>query len=161
MVDRYKVVVGNVTATAHGAAHPEGEYVLWRDYEALRDEVDAHKRSRQIDANEARSREQELRAEVELLKVDLDETIKDSHKQLAEVERLKPLRGDLQTVSDVLRDFPGETAWQQAQAAVAEVERLRAALASIAANTCCGSCQEAALVAQAAIRCSSPTTGSR
>lgn len=30
-----------------------------------------------------------LRAEVELLKVDLDETIKDSHKQLAEVERLK------------------------------------------------------------------------
>ena len=98
-----------------------------------------------------------LRAEVELLKVDLDETIKDSHKQLAEVERLKPLRGDLQTVSDVLRDFPGETAWQQAQAAVAEVERLRAALASIAANTCCGSCQEAALVAQAAIRCSSPT----
>ena len=32
---------------------------------------------------------QALRAEVELLKVDLDETIKDSHKQLAEVERLK------------------------------------------------------------------------
>lgn len=41
MVDRYKVVVGNVTATAtaHGAAHPEGEYVLWRDYEALRARV--------------------------------------------------------------------------------------------------------------------------
>ena len=34
----------------------------------------------------------------------------------------------------------------------AEVERLRAALASIAANTCCDSCREAALVAQAAIR---------
>jgi len=34
---------------------------------------------------------QALRAEVELLKVDLDETIKDSHKQLAEVERLRDL----------------------------------------------------------------------
>lgn len=67
MVDRYKVVVGNVTATAHGAAHPEGEYVLWRDYEALRAEAEAHKRSRQIDANEARSLEMELRAEVERL----------------------------------------------------------------------------------------------
>lgn len=32
-----------------------------------------------------------LRAEVELLKVDLDETIKDSHKQLDEVERLQKL----------------------------------------------------------------------
>ena len=36
--------------------------------------------------------------------------------------------------------------------AATEVERLRAALASIAANTCCDSCREAALVAQAAIR---------
>ncbi len=34
---------------------------------------------------------------------------------------------------------------------VAEVERLRAALESIAANTCCDKCQEAALVARAAL----------
>lgn len=86
-------------------AHYGTEYVKADDYAALNDyaalvqmerdmaraEVEAHKRSRQLDANEARSREQELRAEVELLKVDLDETIKDSHKQLAEVERLRDL----------------------------------------------------------------------
>jgi hypothetical protein len=34
---------------------------------------------------------------------------------------------------------------------VAEVERLRAALKSIARNTCCDRCQEAALVAKAAL----------
>ena len=75
------------------------DYAGLNDYAAMlqmerdmaRAEVEAHKRSRQLDANEARSREQELRAEVELLKVDLDETIKDSHKQLAEVERLRDL----------------------------------------------------------------------
>ena len=39
---------------------------------ALRAEVEAHKRSRQIDANEARSREQELRAEVERLKANAE-----------------------------------------------------------------------------------------
>lgn len=80
MVDRYKVVVGNVTATAHGAAHPEGEYVLWRDYEALR----------------------------------------------ARVADGDVVRGDLQTVADVLRDYEGETVWQQAQAAVARVAELEA-----------------------------------
>lgn len=50
-----------------------------------------------------------------------------------------------------------DTLRERAHHFASEVERLRAALASIAANTCCGSCQEAALVAQAAIRCSSPT----
>lgn len=64
MVDRYKVVVGNLTATAHAAAHPDGQYVNWHEYEALRAEVEAHKRSRQIDASEARSREMELRAAI-------------------------------------------------------------------------------------------------
>lgn len=38
----------------------------------LRVEVEAHKRSRQIDANEARSREMEFRAEVERLRVGHD-----------------------------------------------------------------------------------------
>jgi hypothetical protein len=32
-----------------------------------------------------------------------------------------------------------------------EIEKLRAALRSIAANTCCNRCQEAALVARAAL----------
>ena len=36
-------------------------------------------------------------------------------------------------------------------AARAEVERLREALSSIARNTCCDRCQEAALVARAAL----------
>ena len=33
----------------------------------------------------------------------------------------------------------------------AEIERLREALSSIAMNTCCGTCQEAALIARAAL----------
>lgn len=36
------------------------------------------------------------------------------------------VRGDLQTVADVLRDYEGETVWQQAQAAVARVAELEA-----------------------------------
>lgn len=75
MVDRYKVVVGNVTATAHAAAHPDGQYVSWHEYEALRVEVEAHKRSRQIDANEARSLEMELRAKVERLRAALESIV--------------------------------------------------------------------------------------
>lgn len=38
------------------------------------------------------------------------------------------VRGDLQTVADVLRDYEGETVWQQAQAAVARVAELEARL---------------------------------
>lgn len=63
-------------------AHYGTEYVKADDYAALndyaalvqmerdmaRDEVEAHKRSRQLDANEARSREMEFRAEVERLR---------------------------------------------------------------------------------------------
>ena len=33
--DRYKFVVSNVQATAHAAAHPDGEYVKWSEYEEL------------------------------------------------------------------------------------------------------------------------------
>jgi hypothetical protein len=45
---------------------------------------------------------------------------------------------------------PGE--WQmRMQAGIDEIRRLRTALRSIAANTCCGSCQEAALVAKKAL----------
>jgi hypothetical protein len=38
------------------------------------------------------------------------------------------------------------------EVAANEIERLRAALESIAKNTCCDRCQEAALVAKAALR---------
>lgn len=38
----------------------------------------------------------------------------------------KTMRGDLQTVSDVLRDFHGNTPWEQAQAAVARITELEA-----------------------------------
>lgn len=89
MVDRYKVVVGEVTATAHAAAHPDGQYVSWHEYEALRAEVEAHKRSRQIDANEARSREMELRAEVESLSLALKAANDGGLRDRAEVERLR------------------------------------------------------------------------
>jgi len=33
--DRYKFVVSKVQATAHAAAHPDGEYVKWSEYEEL------------------------------------------------------------------------------------------------------------------------------
>ena len=36
MTDRYKAVVTNMTATAHLAAHPNGDYVRFADYERLR-----------------------------------------------------------------------------------------------------------------------------
>jgi hypothetical protein len=42
MADRYKAVVSNVTATAHMAAHPSGEYVHAAEYEALRAAVEAY-----------------------------------------------------------------------------------------------------------------------
>lgn len=57
-----------------------------------------------------------LRAEVELLKVDLDETIKDSHKQLAEVERLKADAERLDWVMPILDDEPRGTGDSRAQA---------------------------------------------
>ena len=41
MIDRYKVTVSNVQATAHGAAHPDGEYVKFTDYDALRSRLAA------------------------------------------------------------------------------------------------------------------------
>jgi hypothetical protein len=40
-----------------------------------------------------------------------------------------------------------------------EIERLREALGSIARNTCCGGCQEAAMVARAALERNENETG--
>jgi hypothetical protein len=37
----HKIAVSNVTATAHGAAHPDGEYYLKREVDALLAERDA------------------------------------------------------------------------------------------------------------------------
>ena len=110
MVDRYKVVVGNVTATAtaHGAAHPEGEYVLWRDYEALR------------------ARVAELEGGLNVTRLQLGARVCSECPARARVADGDVVRGDLQTVADVLRDYEGETVWQQAQAAVARVAELEA-----------------------------------
>ena len=44
-----------------------------------------------------------------------------------------------------------EVLWVKLKEAADEIEKLRAALRSIAANTCCDRCQEAALVARAAL----------
>lgn len=77
-----------------------------------------------------------LRAEVEKLNADRERANAVATRLEIEVERLRGLtdcmRGELQTAEDVLRDYDGDNVYQQAQAAVAEVERLRAALAPFA-----------------------------
>jgi len=51
-----------------------------------------------------------------------------------------------------IEEMQSPQAWaDRCRAAAAEIEKLRAALRSIAANTCCDRCQEAALVARAAL----------
>lgn len=52
---------------------------------------------------------------------------------------LRPIRGDVAEAADEIERL------------LAEVERLREALQSIAGNTCCDSCQEAARVARKAL----------
>lgn len=39
-ITRYRASVAEVTATAYNAAHPDGEYVTWKDYDALRTALD-------------------------------------------------------------------------------------------------------------------------
>lgn len=42
-----------------------------------------------------------------------------------DLAKANELRGDLKTVSDVLIDYDGDTPWQQAQAALAEIQWLK------------------------------------
>ena len=66
-------------------------------------------------------------------------------------ERLKQFsRDDSASIGD---------AWNLCAEAADEIERLRAALRSIAKNTCCDRCQEAALVARAALERAAETAG--
>lgn len=46
-------------------------------------------------------------------------------KMMEAFNRWEELRGDVKTVSDILVDFKGEHAWQQAQNAVAHIEWLK------------------------------------
>lgn len=47
--------------------------------------------------------------------------------------------------------LPIGVAWNKCEEAADRIEELEAALQSIASNTCCDKCQEAALVARAAL----------
>ena len=62
------------------------------------------------------------------------------------IERLVSLRASLFNAGKITREER-----QSINDAMDEIEGLRAALESIAKNTCCDRCQEAALVAQAAL----------
>lgn len=69
---------------------------------------------------------------------------------VAEVERLRSQFANSERERKLLRAELSVT--EDACAMLeADVERLRAALESIAENTCCGTCQEAALVARTAL----------
>ena len=69
---------------------------------------------------------------------------------VAEVERLRSQFANSERERKLLRAELSVT--EDACAMLeADVERLRAALESIADNTCCGTCQEAALVARTAL----------
>jgi hypothetical protein len=75
----------------------------------------------------------------------------------AELTTLRQERDDSQTILETMMvsleeaGFKQPTHTLQLKAALAELQTLRAALESIAKNTCCGPCQEAALVAQHAL----------
>ncbi len=66
-------------------------------------------------------------------------------------DEVQRLRADLRHVIDE-RDATFALMLARAEKAEAERDALRAALESIANNTCCDGCQEAALVARAALK---------
>jgi hypothetical protein len=75
----------------------------------------------------------------------------------AELTTLRQERDEIHTILETMMvsleeaGFKQPTHTLQLKAALAELQSLRAALESIAKNTCCGPCQEAALVAQHAL----------
>ena len=98
------------------------------------------------DTLEAAMREKD--AEIEWLKNDLEtaERALDAQTDFRkEIERLNQRIENCQTAKRL--HFARKDA---------EIERLREALESIAANTCCDKCQEAALVARAALASTDP-----
>jgi hypothetical protein len=73
------------------------------------------------------------------------------------VSRLTEWVSDVEAGHDTVGADPLTTAILRRRAAdtltiLADLERMKAALESIAANTCCDRCQEAALVARLALR---------
>ena len=70
----------------------------------------------------------------------------DSELAFALQERVEELEANQQTQAQVIVNYMDEE-----QRLLDKVEQLRAALESIAANTCCERCQEAALVAREAL----------
>lgn len=93
---------------------------------------------------------------------ELSKYIRLSGDQIDEIERLRKRDGFINILDKqiVAKDAEIERLRDELEIAYAasrsedieEIERLREALKSIAANTCCDNCQEAALVARAALR---------
>lgn len=100
---------------------------------ALRAEVEAHKRSRQIDANEARSREMELRQEIERLRTDGIHSCHDECPRIACVQR-REIERLAREVSDY-RDYfdasePDTRRWASGNARTETLRQARAAIMS-------------------------------
>ncbi len=97
--------------------------------------------------------ERQLRAEVERLTVAHDAALRGAETLASEVERLTQAL----TSAHQARDIAMTGAWKlrdetaRAEAAEARCQALEAALRGVANSSCCGCCQEAAMMARAAL----------
>jgi chromosome segregation ATPase len=91
-----------------------------------------------------------LAAERDALRAELDQAVGCIEDANAEREQLQAENARLRAENAKLA-ASNHAYLSDYQEARGEIEKLRAALRSIAANTCCNRCQEAALVARAAL----------